>query len=424
VLNGGPLISLFNSYDFEPGATYVAAISGGSDSTALLFLLKTHFEKFHPDARLIAATVDHGLRVESADEARTVGKLCHELGIEHRILEWSGEKPKRGIQAAARLARHSLLAELALREGAKAVFTGHTRDDQAETVLMRSARGDGHGSAGIAPATLHAGQIWFVRPLLGASRAQLREKLASLGIGWLDDPSNSDARYERARLRVTLANSPEGLGLVDAAIAEAAEAGALRRARSMWAAGLLRRHATRVASGLIRLDTIALSAPNETLLHALRALVAASGGSEHLPDRDRATALMERLRQGNARATLARALVDSRKNGVYFLREVRGLPSDVPAAGEIWDRRYKMIENKNPWRVDSSRYPDIPESLVRAAALAQPVVSHGRVAKPLVAPWSQFLPIFDWAIANEVARLVDADAFPALPFRGHIEKTT
>lgn len=424
MLNGGPLASLFNSCNFEPGATYIVAISGGSDLTALLFLLKAHFDKFHPDARLIAATVDHGLRAESADEAKSVGALCREYGIKHRILAWTGEKPKQGIQAAARLARHRLLAELAMLEGAKAVFTGHTLDDQAETVLMRGARGEGIGSAGIAPATLYRGRVWFARPLLGASRTQLREKLEMLGIGWLDDPSNSDARYERARLRAALLHSADGNRQAEAAIAEAADAGALRMARSVWAAGLLRRHANQAAPGLIRLDRVALGAPDETLLHALRVLVAVSGGAEHLPDRESALALLERLRRGNGRATLARALVDVRKDAVYFLREARGLPSNTPISGQTWDRRFEIIEGENGGRVDSSRRPDAPESLVRAAALTQPILPEGCEARPLVAPWGLFLPIFDLAVAGEGARLVSAKAFPGLPFRGHIEKTT
>lgn len=424
MLNGGPLASLFNSYNFESGAPYIVAISGGSDSTALLFLLKSYFDRFHPDARLIAATVDHGLRAESADEAKSVAALCRARGIEHRILAWTGDKPARGVQAAARLARHRLLAALALQENAKAVFTGHTRDDQAETVLMRGARGEGLGSAGIAPATLYAGRVWFVRPLLGTSRKQLREKLEMLGIGWFDDPSNSDMRYERARLRAALRQSADGDMQADAAVAEAADAGALRMARSVWAAGLLRRHARRAVPGLIRLDRIALDAPDETLLHALRVLVAVSGGAEHLPDRERAMALLQELRRGNGRATLARALVDARKDAIYFLREARGLPSNAPVSGQIWDRRFEIIEGKNRGRVDSSRHSDAPESLVRAAEITKPILPEDCEARPLVAPWSLFLPVFDLAIAGESARLVSAQAFPSLPFHGHIEKTT
>ncbi|MGC4026186.1 MAG: hypothetical protein QM744_14200 [Mesorhizobium sp.] len=211
---------------------------------------------------------------------------------------------------------------------------------------------------------------------------------------------------------------------VDAAVAEAADAGALRMARSVWAAGLLRRHASRAAPGLIRLDRVALDAPDETLLHALRVLVAVSGGAEHLPDRERAMALLQKMRRGNFRVTLARALVDARKDAIYFLREARGLPSSEPIAGQIWDRRFEIIEGVKRRRGDSSRYFDAPESLVRAAMLTLPILPEGCEARPLVAPWSQFLPVFDLVIAGESARLVGAQPFPGLPFRGHIEKTT
>src|SRR5690606_34084152 len=119
---------------------------------------KAHIDKAAPDCRLIAATVDHGLRPASTGEAAAVGELCRNLGIEHEVLDWSGDKPSRGIQAAARLARHRLLADFAASRGAFAVFTGHTHDDQAETILMRAERGGGRGSAGIPPATLYDGR--------------------------------------------------------------------------------------------------------------------------------------------------------------------------------------------------------------------------------------------------------------------------
>jgi tRNA(Ile)-lysidine synthase len=421
VLNGGPLASLFDSYKFDRNATCIAAVSGGSDSTALLILLKAYLDKVHPDVRLIAATVDHGLRPASAIEAKAVGELCGDLGIQHQILNWTGDKPARGVQAAARLARHRLLANFACEQGTAMVFIGHTRDDQAETVMMRQARGGGRGSAGIAPATLYDGRVWFLRPLLDVRREHLREHLTARGIPWAEDPSNRDVRFERARLRAELHGAPESDVRIDQAIAEAAGAAALRVARAHWTAASLRVHAQRVALGLIRLERDALHGSEETVIEMLRVLIALAGGAEQLPDADQVVALLKRLRTGGLRANLSRALIDARKDAVFFLRESRGLPPRMAERNDVWDGRYAVGEGVEDSRVDSSRFDMAPESLVRAAENTEPILPKDCKQAAVVPPWRQFLPLFDLALANEAARLVGAREFPAPPLQGHIE---
>ena len=130
----------------------VLAVSGGSDSTALLVMAARwakQLKKRRP--KLLAVTIDHGLRPESAREAAAVKRLARQLGVPHRTLAWRGRKPKTGLQETARLARYALLAQAALREGYEHVLTAHTLDDQAETVLFRLARGSGvTGLAGMA----------------------------------------------------------------------------------------------------------------------------------------------------------------------------------------------------------------------------------------------------------------------------------
>ena len=157
----------FSSFDFSGDRPITVAVSGGSDSIGLLVFLLEHLGE---PSRLVAITVDHGLRAESADEARRVADFCVKLGLRHIVRKWEGAKPQTGIQAAAREARYRLLGDTALEIGACMVVTGHTEDDQLETIAMRAQRGAGPGLAGIAPGTLSLGgdgrMVWFARPFL------------------------------------------------------------------------------------------------------------------------------------------------------------------------------------------------------------------------------------------------------------------
>ena len=177
------------------------AVSGGSDSLGLLFGLAA----LVPAVKLVALTVDHGLRPGSADEARWVKSRCRRLGIRHETLKWDSGQPATGLQAAARAARYRLMAEASARLGLSAVLTAHTRDDQSETLVMRRARSaseDAPGLAGIPPATLFEGRMWVLRPLIGLPRSTIRDFLGEKGVAdWIEDPSNSDPRFERVRVR-------------------------------------------------------------------------------------------------------------------------------------------------------------------------------------------------------------------------------
>ncbi len=151
--------------------------------------------------RIIGLIVDHGLRDESAVEAAATLALLARHGIGGAILDWSGAKPRTGLQEAARTARYGLLRGECRRRGVLHLLLAHHADDQAETVTMRAARRSGpDGLAGMA-ALVEQPEVRLLRPLLGVARSRLTATLLARGVQWLDDPSNVDLRFERARLR-------------------------------------------------------------------------------------------------------------------------------------------------------------------------------------------------------------------------------
>ena len=182
--------------------TLLIAVSGGPDSTALL-LMAAEWEA-RRGARISAATVDHGLRPESAAEAETVAALSTRLGVPHKTLVWTGAKPSTRVQERAREARYRLLIDHARAIDAGAIATAHHSDDQAETVLFRLIRGSGvAGLAGMEWASEREG-VTIARPLLGVDKRDLVAFCRSRGVAFADDPSNANPRFARPRLRVLL----------------------------------------------------------------------------------------------------------------------------------------------------------------------------------------------------------------------------
>jgi tRNA(Ile)-lysidine synthase len=182
----------------------VLAVSGGPDSMALLWLAVRWRRALKHGPDLLAVTVDHGLRREAAREARHVKQFAKSLGISHRTLRWTGDKPATGLPAAARAARYALLFKAARSCGASHVLTAHTLDDQAETVLMRVSRGSGiTGLSAMARETMRDGLV-LVRPFLRVPKSRLIATLDKAGIGYADDPTNHDAGFTRPRLRALM----------------------------------------------------------------------------------------------------------------------------------------------------------------------------------------------------------------------------
>jgi tRNA(Ile)-lysidine synthase len=190
--------------DWKGVPAIVLAVSGGPDSIALMWLAARWRRTLARGPRLIAVTVDHGLRAEAAREAREVKRLARALDLPHRTMRWTGAKPRSGLPAAARNARYRLLAQAARSSGATHILTAHTRDDQAETLLMRLFRGSGiAGLAAMAPLTEREG-LWLARPFLNVSKSQLVATLKSAKIGFAEDPTNRDTHFTRPRIRAVM----------------------------------------------------------------------------------------------------------------------------------------------------------------------------------------------------------------------------
>jgi tRNA(Ile)-lysidine synthase len=196
---------------FGDAKALLIAVSGGPDSTALL-LMAAEWAKRRAKTRIEAATVDHGLRPESANEATAVGEICARLGVDHRVLKWKGAKPTSRLQERAREARYRLLIDHAKAIGGEVLMTAHHADDQAETVLFRLLRGSGvAGLRGMDVISMRDGMT-IARPLLGLKKRDLIAFAEARGAPFIDDPSNADPRFARTRLRALLVRlGEEGL---------------------------------------------------------------------------------------------------------------------------------------------------------------------------------------------------------------------
>jgi tRNA(Ile)-lysidine synthase len=209
----------------EPGAKVGVAVSGGPDSLALLLLAAAA-----RPGLIEAVTVDHALRPDSRAEADMVASVCQRLGVPHSLLtvDWP-RLPNSNLQARAREARYDILGSWALDRGLATVATAHHLDDQAETLLMRLARGAGLGGLGSVRVSrpLVMG-VRLVRPLLGWRKAELVALATNAGLTPVDDPSNRDPRHDRVRMREWLRRAdwadPERIAASAAWLNEADEA--------------------------------------------------------------------------------------------------------------------------------------------------------------------------------------------------------
>lgn len=380
----------------KPGPIGVA-VSGGGDSLALMALMADWAGA--QGATLHAVTVDHGLRAGAASEAAQVALQAEALGVPHQILRWTG-KVQGNLQDAARRARRTLVADWARGLGLGAVALGHTQDDQAETVLMRLARGSGvDGLAAMAPVRHSDGMVWL-RPLLDVPRAALREELQARGLTWVEDPSNADPRFDRVRARQALAVLAP-LGLDAARLAETAAAMRLaRQALGQVAAGAVATLMRMTDTGDVAIDSAGLAAQPQDLRERLVAQVLCTLSGN--PYRPRRAALRRALGQG--RATLHGCLIERDAQATRITREWKAAPASRAALQAVWDGRWLLSA---PPTADPAAIAELelralgPEGIAqcpagarpgwpRASLMATPAVWSGStlVAAPL-AGWPQ-----------------------------------
>lgn len=389
---------------FEPRPLLAIAVSGGADSMALALL--AHDWANARRGRILALTVDHGLRAESRAEARAVARWMKARGIAHRILPWRGAKPGSGLQAAAREARYHLLGEACRAAGALHVLLAHTCDDQAETVLLRLAAGSGpHGLAAM-PIVQERADYRLLRPLLSVARAQLRMTLQRLGQPWIEDPSNRDERFARVRVRRAL--SAAGTAQAAALAAAAGELGRFRARQEREIAGALARAVRLFPEGYARLDPAALAgAPSDIGWRALSAVLATVGGIAYAPRGDAVRRLHTDLCAGalGGGRTLGRCRLIPAGAACLIVRETRGVATARPGGrGEKhlhWDGRF-AVTVPSPgagigvgplgaagWGELVARHPALRASAVPyTARLALPALRdrRGLVAVPFLGP--------------------------------------
>jgi tRNA(Ile)-lysidine synthase len=363
------------------------ALSGGGDSLALLLLTRAWAKR--ASRKLLVLTVDHALQPESGAWTEACSATAARLGLPFQALAWTGAKPSTGLSAAARQARHRLLAQAARRAGARVILMGHTADDILEARLMR-ARGSTTPDPrewSPSPAWPEGRGVFLLRPLLGLRRAAIRDWLAGQGETWIDDPANASPTSARANARRDIVLGAPG----PAPDRDEAPARGLALACQMDGHGIL----------TIGRQAL-LAEPSDTVVRFLSAACLCAAGTDRPPARARVVRLAERLRGRQAfAATLAGARIEADDGQIRILREAGeaargGLRPLTLAAGEtgVWDGRFEITADR-PMQIVSSAglrsqlSPADQQTLMALPARARdglPVVPNGpklAVARPL-----------------------------------------
>lgn len=335
---------------FESRPVVAVAVSGGRDSLALALL--AHDWVRSRGGRIVGLIVDHGLRAEAADEARKARDTLRRHEIDSEILRWTGTKPASGLQEAAREARYRLLFDACRARGILHLLVAHHADDQSETVAMRAGRGSGpDGLAGMAAMIEHR-HVRLLRPLLGMLRVEITAFMRARDIAWSEDPSNTDPRFERARVRA------EGRG---AAVPD--PGGARRTEREQEAARAAVAVLEWEGDGRLAIDQQEFAAINSDLgARLLSRVIQAVGGRDHPPRRDRLSRAAARLLQHDARGK-------SGKGRDFTLSECRLMLRQGPAGRRL---RWIVRAENGTNHAKERRQPLIPAGFFACGAAGAP----------------------------------------------------
>lgn len=342
---------------FEPAPLVAIAVSGGADSMALAALLNSWAAELGGEA--IALVVDHGLRRDSAAEARQVGQWLGGLGLRHHLLSWQGPKPRGNRQAAARAARYRLLAEWCREHSVLHLATAHHLDDQAETFLLRLGRGSGLEGLAAMASLREMPDLRLLRPLLAVPKARLQATVRSRGVPWVEDPSNQDPAFARSHLRA-LRPALAAQGLEPAKLAATARhLGWARSALEGAVAALLAKCVTIDPAGFAWLEPGPLTtAAKETGMRALGRVLLTVGGGAYSPRILRLSRLYRHIGEEKfTGATLAGCRVLPRRGRLLIAREAARAPVAIvrPGARLRWDGRFEVEITRQAGQTAESR---------------------------------------------------------------------
>lgn len=336
----------FEKYDIA-NEVIAVGVSGGADSLALA--LQMH----ECGLKVVALTVDHGLRQESYDEAQYVAKLMKSHQIEHHILSWKGAKPQTGIEEAAREARYNLLFDFCKKNHIKYLATGHHLRDQAETFLLRLARGSGlFGLSGILPVSERNGII-ILRPQLDKSPDELRGYLTQKNITWIEDPMNDEEDYLRVKIRKFLPLMTQKIGIDDKRLAQTAAILQssrlfLERCRDDFIAKYVRRFGDHVAGislkRLVKTDA-------EIARLALSELVQKISGQPYPPE---ASAIIGIIEQGEnfKGCTLSSCELEVAAGRLWIIpQDENPQPMSLQEWNDFVNRHHEFINSGLPYKV-------------------------------------------------------------------------
>jgi tRNA(Ile)-lysidine synthase len=351
--------------DAESEGPILIALSGGGDSVALLQLLADHFGA----ARLRVAVVDHKLRAGSAADARKAAEIVRAVGVDAHILELSWPENGNRAHAAARALRYAALCQTARTLGARVIATGHTRDDQAETVFLRGSRGSGvRGLAGMrafapAPSWPEGRSLWLSRPLLSARRKDLRDFLIARRAAWIEDPANENEIHARVRARRALAEL-ERDGLDPMRLAAFAERIRPHVDEIDRRAGALIGDIAMFDDDEIAVDRSLRHGDETVKQRALDVLIAAAAGGERGASPSQVETLSQILDRPDFRgATLAGAWLRPRADRIVIARDPGALTGRAdgaapvppfrltPGASAVWDGRVMLSIGEPGWSV-------------------------------------------------------------------------